>query len=397
MDKSKWEYKKLGDCCKVINGLWTGKKPPFINVGVIRNANFTKSCELDNSNIAYIDVEQKAFEKRKLIKGDIIIEKSGGSDKQPVGRPILFNMDGDFSFSNFTSTLRVEDCKHLDSKYLHKVLKYNYLMGHTKAMQSNTTGLHNLDFTKYKAQIIPIPSFADQQRIVAELDCLNEMIALKQEQLKEFDKLAQSIFYDMFGDPIENEKGWKMCLLKDATINITDGDHMPPPKSETGVPFVTISNVNKETHQIDFSDTYFVPKEYYDAIPKSKKPQVGDVLYTVTGSYGIPVLLIEEKEFCFQRHIGLIRPSREVEPVFLCLWAGCQPVKRYADRVATGVAQKTVSLKALRNFPIILPPLALQQQFAEKIQAIEEQKELVKKSIAETQSLLDYTMDKYFG
>ena len=115
MDKSKWEYKKLGDCCKVINGLWVGKKPPFINVGVIRNANFTKACELDTSNIAFIEVEKKAFEQRKLIYGDIIIEKSGGSDKQPVGRPVLFNLNGDFSFSNFTSALRIENHKDLDS------------------------------------------------------------------------------------------------------------------------------------------------------------------------------------------------------------------------------------------------------------------------------------------
>ena len=121
------------------------------------------------------------------------------------------------------------------------------------------------------------------------------------------------------------------------------------------------------------------------------------MLYTVTGSYGIPILIRENKEFCFQRHIGLIRPNKDVEPVFLCMWAGCQSVKKHADRYATGVAQKTVSLKVLRNFPMIVPPLALQQEFADKISAIEAQKELVKQSIAETQALLDYTMDKYFG
>ena len=90
--KQGWEYKKLGDICNVINGLWTGKKEPFINVAVIRNTNFSKDCQLNLENVAYIDVEAKQFASRKLLCGDIIIEKSGGSEKQPVGRPILFNL-----------------------------------------------------------------------------------------------------------------------------------------------------------------------------------------------------------------------------------------------------------------------------------------------------------------
>ena len=98
-----WEYQKLGELVKVINGLWVGKKPPFTNVAVVRNANFTKSCTLDMSNIAYIDVEEKQFNTRELQYADIIIEKSGGSEKQPVGRPVFFNIkDRGYSFSNFS-------------------------------------------------------------------------------------------------------------------------------------------------------------------------------------------------------------------------------------------------------------------------------------------------------
>ena len=96
---SNWTAILLGDLCFTINGLWKGKKPPFVNVGVIRNANFTKDCKLDYSNIAYLEVEAKQYEKRKLQYGDIIVEKSGGSDNQPVGRTILFEKtEGDYSF-----------------------------------------------------------------------------------------------------------------------------------------------------------------------------------------------------------------------------------------------------------------------------------------------------------
>ena len=95
--KNGWEIKKLGEVCEFMNGLWTGKKPPFQTVGVIRNTNFTKDGKLDDTDIVYIEVEQSQFAKRKLQYGDIILEKSGGGPKQPVGRVILFDKtEGDY-------------------------------------------------------------------------------------------------------------------------------------------------------------------------------------------------------------------------------------------------------------------------------------------------------------
>ena len=369
MDKSKWEYKKLGEVCDLY-------QPKTISSDMLVP---------DGKYLVYgANGVIGKYNKYNHENSEVLMTCRGAT----CG---TINVSAPYSWINGNAMVVHPRTIDLNAQYLVYQLK-------AADKTSVITGAAQPQITRQMLQTLPfvVAPITDQQRIVAELDCLNEMIALKQGQLKEFDKLAQSIFYDMFGDPVENTKGWKQCLLKDVTSIITDGDHMPPPKSETGVPFVTISNVDKEAGLIDFSDTFFVPQEYYDNIPDNKKPHVGDILYTVTGSYGIPILIKDDKAFCFQRHIGLIRPISEINPVFMCLWAGCQPVKRYADRVATGVAQKTVSLKALRNFPIILPPLALQQQFAEKIQAIEAQKELVKQSIAETQQLLDSRMDYYF-
>ena len=389
MDKSKWEYKKLGEVGDII----TGGTPPTKDARNYSSNDycFVKPSDLTDERILFLDdsefhVSSYAYSNsRKLPKGSVLVCCIGS-----IGKLGILNVDATCN----QQINAIIPKSGFDSKYL------AYCLLASKGVMLNIANapvvpiINKSQFSNIEIKTCPI---ADQQRIVAELDCLNEMIAVKQEQLKEFDKLAQSIFYDMFGDPVSNEKGWKQCLLKDVSKTITDGDHMPPPKSDSGVPFVTISNVDKDTRQIDFSSTFYVPRDYYDNIPESKKPQVGDVLYTVTGSYGIPILIKEEKEFCFQRHIGLIRPNKDIEPTFLCMWAGCHSVKNYADRYATGVAQKTVSLKVLRNFPIIVPHLSLQQQFADKISAIEAQKELVKQSIAETQALLDYTMDKYFG
>lgn len=156
--KQDWEIVKLEDLCDFGNGLWTGKKPPFQKVGVIRNTNFTKDGKLDDTDIVFLDVEKSQYAKRKLQYGDIIIEKSGGGPKQPVGRVIVFDKkEGEYSFSNFTSILRVKSTKYLDFSYLHRYLFFLYVSGETEKMQSHSTGIRNLKFEEYKAIKVPIP------------------------------------------------------------------------------------------------------------------------------------------------------------------------------------------------------------------------------------------------
>lgn len=168
---SSWHVAKLGDVCEFHNGLWKGEKGPFVNVGVIRNTNFTKEGTLDDCDIAYLDVEAKKFEKRKLQFGDIILEKSGGGPKQAVGRVVFFNKEsGDFSFSNFTSAIRVRDQKVLAAEYLHRFLHWQYLSGVTESMQSHSTGIRNLNGDAYKAIEVRFPDVREQRRIVALLD-----------------------------------------------------------------------------------------------------------------------------------------------------------------------------------------------------------------------------------
>ena len=168
-----WCTTSIKNICDNINGLWKGKKEPFINVGVIRNANFTKDFKLDYSNIEYIDVEQRAFSQRHLKNGDLIIEKSGGSDNYPVGRAILYEgKDELYSFSNFTMVLRIKDKNIITSKFLYYFLLDKYKKGVMRTMQTQTTGLHNLILDKYLSMELCIPPYSEQKRII---DAIEEL------------------------------------------------------------------------------------------------------------------------------------------------------------------------------------------------------------------------------
>jgi type I restriction enzyme S subunit len=162
-----WEAKRISledeTRFETLNGLWAGKKPPFITAGVIRNTNFTKSGRVDFSDVAWLEVEQKQLTQRQLRPGDIILERSGGGPKQPVGRVVYFaREDGPFSFSNFTSAIRVRDAEAFDSEFVFYGLLELYQSGRTEDIQRRTTGIRNLDFSAYKERaafpLIPMRS-----------------------------------------------------------------------------------------------------------------------------------------------------------------------------------------------------------------------------------------------
>jgi type I restriction enzyme S subunit len=229
--KAGWTSKPLEDACAFINGLWKGEKDPLKTVGVIRNTNFTRDGTLDDTDIAFIEVEVKKFDKRKLFAGDIILEKSGGGPKQAVGRVVLFDKpEGDYSFSNFTAAIRVKSPDELDPKYLHKFLHWTYVSGVTEGMQSNSTGIRNLDGDKYKAIQVSYPSIGNQRRIVTLLDEAFADIATAKANAEKNLQNARDLF-DSALNAIEGKKEQlgEYVTIKtgklDANAAVTDGEY----------------------------------------------------------------------------------------------------------------------------------------------------------------------------
>ena len=157
---------------------------------------------------------------------------------------------------------------------------------------------------------------------------------------------------------------WEIKKLSECCASIADGDHQAPPKADSGIPFVTISNINS-TNQFDFTNTMFVPQAYYDGLDSKRKAQKGDVLYSVVGSFGIPVYIRETVPFVFQRHIAILRPNDAILPQFLYYTMLSRDFYMMADAAALGAAQRTVSLTALRNMKIAVPPMNVQQKIVD--------------------------------
>ena len=243
--ETKWELVKLGDKVNSINGLWEGKRGPFSTVNVIRNTDFVGDGKIDFANVAVLEVETKQFQSRKLCSGDIIVEKSGGSSTQAVGRVVYFDMkEGEYSFSNFTSRLRIKD-KNINPKYLIVFLNYFYEKGHTFNLQSGISGIRNLDFDRYLKIKIPLPPLEVQQQIVKECETVDQ----------ETERARQTIMTTKQRIEEQANRLWSESRKEklDNVIWINTKTYDPTKKSDNEFIYIDIDSVGKANGVIDFS------------------------------------------------------------------------------------------------------------------------------------------------
>ena len=224
------------------------------------------------------------------------------------------------------------------------------------------------------------PASALLERIRAEKQQMVKEGKLKAKDVKDDTVIfvgEDNLHYEKFQDgtvkciedeiPFEVPEGWEWCRLGSISENITDGDHQPPPQTNSGIPFLVISDV--VDGKLHFENTRYVSQEYYQSLSDYRKARYGDLLFTVTGSYGITIPVDTERKFCFQRHIGIIRPCI-VDYHFLSMILSSDYIKILCNMLATGIAQKTVGLAVLRNFLIPLPPLSEQGHIVIAIEKI---------------------------
>ena len=166
--------------------------------------------------------------------------------------------------------------------------------------------------------------------------------------------------------PFEIPANWKWVRLGDLCKSVMDGDHQPPPQVKDGIPFLVISNISKGL--FDLENVRHVPRDYYDSLTYERTAEFGDILFTVTGSFGIPVIVDIKEEFCFQRHIALLKPLLENEYLYYVLKSGY--LQKRCDDVAIGTAQRTVGIKELRKFLIPLPSLSEQKRIVARLEEL---------------------------
>lgn len=382
-----WTYKKLVDECSILYGYPFDSKcfstsPDDMPLIRIRDVKEGKTSTFYNGD----------YPKDYIIhKGDYLI-----------------GMDGEFNISPWQSEdalLNQRVCKiscNTSSLLIRYV--YRFLIKELKKIEDETpfVTVKHLSAKKINQINIPVPPIAEQERIVAELDLLQGIIEKKKEQLKAYDQLAQSIFYTMFGDPIDNPKGWEVKKLKDVTTKIGSG---ATPKGgnqsykNEGISLIRSLNVHNGSFK--YEDLAHIDEQQAHQL-NNVIVEENDVLFNITGASVARCCIVpfDVLPARVNQHVSILRPKKEiVNHVYLCYYL-ISPNSQNTLLVmskSNAATREALPKSMMEKYSICVPPLSLQQEFAEKVEAIERQKALVQQSIEETQTMFDYTMDKYFG
>lgn len=348
-----WEWVRLGD---LLNSLTDGthKTPKYTASGVpflsVKNMS-SRFLSFENTKFISQQEHEELTKRCHPQKGDMLLSKVG-----TTGIPVIIDTDKDFSI--FVSIALLKYSSYIYAPYLLRAIESPHVQEQCK-LHTRGVGNKNWVLTDIANTTLPLPPLAEQKRIVAkieellphveqygkahdELTALNEKFpdAMKKSVLqfamegklveqREEEGTAKELLSAIKAEkaklvkegklkkekplpeikaeeiPFEIPESWEWVRLGDVCVSIADGDHQPPPQTQSGIPFLVISNVS--SGNLSFDNTRFVPLEYYNALQYGRIPAKGDILFTVTGSYGIPVLIDTERAFCFQRHISLLK------------------------------------------------------------------------------------------
>ncbi len=364
--KAGWQTSTLGEVLAVLrNGVnckqdKSGKGDKISRIESISDASF------DLEKVGYAELSERDKERYRLQPGDILFSHINSAVH--VGKTAVF--DSTEPVYHGVNLLLMRPKEIVTSAYLEYELKFLFQSGYWRGLCKQSVNQASVNQQDISRVEISYPkSLAEQQRIVGILDEAFDGIATAKANAEQNLQNARALFESHLQSVFIRQPN--EVPLAELASDITDGDHSPPPKAPTGIPFITISNIVKRTREVDFSNTFTVPPEYFRNLKPNKKPKVGDILYTVTGAtLGIPVLVREQRNFCFQRHIGLIRPKPDIDSMWLTYALLSPQAFMQATAGSTGAAQKTVSLSVLRGLKVPKVDFAEQTRIAVRLDSL---------------------------
>ena len=290
--------------------------------------------------------------------------------------------------------------KSLDTRSLSQTFLERFILGHNDDIYMMGKGMaqKNLDMKSFKNLIILFPnSIQEQLQIVNELDLLSGIIEKQKAQLNDLDALTQSIFYEMFGDPITNEKGWEVKKMEDLCSNIVDCPHSTPKKSDSVTKYPCIRTSELKGGSISWDTMQYLEEEEYIIRIARLKPEAGDIVFGREGTIGDAVILPKGYNFSLGQRTMLLRANTGIiSNVFLHKVILSEWIKQQIEYVNVSSTVAHVNIKDFKQFTVPLPPLSLQHQFAERVEAIERLKQQVQTAIKDLETLLASRMQYWF-
>ena len=389
------EYKLSDLFEKPISGEWGNEIEEGIKgTKVLRTTNFTNLGRLDLSDVVEREIDLIKYENKMLKNGDIIIEKSGGSPTQPVGRVVIFDIDEKEPYfcNNFTSILRPTD--KLYPKYALYLMKRLYDIRKVLKFQNQTTGIINLKLNDYISKTeVDIPSLDTQKKIAEVLDKAQELIDKRKEQIEALDELVKSRFIEMFGNPLNNPKGFKKVKIKEL-IDIKIEKSKKVFDSEDIISYIDISCIDNMSNKIINSNKY----NFSEAPSRAQQCiKVGDILISTVrpNLKNIAIVQYELENMVTTSGVTILR-SKNINKSFLFQYVLTDYFTDEMISLTSGANYPAIKPSDIYNHEIINPPMELQNEFADFVNQVDKLKLKMETSLKELEDNFNSLMQKAF-
>lgn len=395
--RKEWELKKIGECFSYIKNGANIKQTKGAGGYPITRIETLSGGVFNRDRLGYADVvDLEQYKDYILESGDLLV--SHINSKTYIGRTVVYEGKQGENIIHGMNLLRLKHNRSLINSaflcYYTQSVSFKLDIMRIRKDAVNQSSFAISDFKKIR---IPVPVLATQLSIVSELDKINKLIQIKKEQLKDYDALAQSIFYEMFGDPVVNEKGWEVMSLGDICEITSSKRVFANEYVDMGVPFYRSKEVIEKSKQLPISVELYISESYYDKIKSSfGVPQIGDILVTAVGTIGKIWVVDTNEPFYFKDgNLVWLRKIKGVHSEYF-RYSLFYLIDEYKKVNANGAAYNALTIAKLKLMLCPLPPLSLQQSFAHKIEQIERQKAAVQRTIKDLETLLAARMQYWF-
>ena len=313
---------------------------------------------------------------------------------------LLIGMDGEFNIARWKvdgALLNQRVCKVIVKNGINEEYIRFFMIKCLKKIEEKTSfaTVKHLSAKELNRIELDLPSIDEQNIIASLLSKLEMVIELRNQELQSLDNLIKARFVEMFGELKTNIKGWNIKTFEELAYLITDGEHATPRRSTEGIYLLSARNVLN--HSLQLEDVDYIDQQEYNRIAKRVIPQEGDVLISCSGTVGRCCSVPADFKFQMVRSVALIRFKEKINPVFAEYMITSNCLQNQINSSKTASSQANLfqgKIKVLKGF---VPPIELQNQFADFVHQVNKSKVAVKKALDETQILFDSLMQKYFG
>lgn len=343
----------------------------------------------ENTDVIDDDAIKLIHKRSQIKKGDILFCSIGRMGdmyiipEEPVGWDINESV---FAFTLNTDIIR--------QKYFYYIFKNHNTIEFLSKNSSGST-FKSIKMNQLKRMFFDVPTLNEQDKIISVLDNVCKTIELRKQQLQQLDELVKARFVELFGHQSCNEKNMPYGKIDDVAEIYLGLTHTPTYVSE-GVKFISAKNTSCD--YLDLSDVKYISREEFKNAPNGAKPQKGDMLFSRVGSnLGHPVILDIDDELCTFVSLGFLRAKGKVTNLYLKHWMRDDFFAEQVRQKVTGGGQPNLNTGWLKEFKIIIPPIELQNEFANFVKQIDKSKFVVQRALDEAQTLFDSLMQEYFG